>query len=183
MTTTAPPPPGTRIVVRDAEWVVRRVDTTPDGGAQLTCTGVSELVREREAVFLTRLESEIKVLDPATTTLVPDTSPQFRRSLLYIESLLRRAVPSDQRIRVAHRAAMDEVPYQLDPARQALRQPRQRILIADDVGLGKTIEAGILVSELVARGRGQRILVWCPKHSASMLRRLRVPCGPGPPSR
>ena len=159
MTTTAPPPPGTRIVVRDAEWVVRRVDTTPDGGAQLTCTGVSELVREREAVFLTRLESEIKVLDPATTTLVPDTSPQFRRSLLYIESLLRRAVPSDQRIRVAHRAAMDEVPYQLDPARQALRQPRQRILIADDVGLGKTIEAGILVSELVARGRGQRILV------------------------
>ena len=159
MTTTAPPPPGTRIVVRDAEWVVRRVDPLPDGGSQLACTGVSELVREREAVFLTRLESEIKVLDPATTTLVPDTSPQFRRSLLYMESLLRRAVPNDQRIRVARRAAMDEVPYQLDPALQALRQPRQRILIADDVGLGKTIEAGILVSELVARGRGQRILV------------------------
>ena len=159
MTTAAPPSPGTRIVVRDAEWVVRRVDPTPDGGAQLTCTGVSELVREREAVFLTRLENEIKVLDPATTTLVPDTSPQFTRSLLYMESLLRRAVPNDQRIRVAHRAAMDEVPYQLDPARQALRQPRQRILIADDVGLGKTVEAGILVSELVARGRGQRILV------------------------
>ena len=157
--TTAPPPPGTRIVVRDAEWVVRRIDPLPDGGSQLTCTGVSELVREREAIFLTRLESEIKVLDPATTTLVPDTSPQFRRSLLYIESLLRRAVPNDQRIRVADRAAMDEVPYQLDPARQALSQPRQRILIADDVGLGKTIEAGILVSELIARGRGQRILV------------------------
>ena len=138
---------------------MRRVDTTPDGGAQLTCTGVSELVREREAVFLTRLEDEIKVLDPAKTTLVPDTSPRFTRSLLYMESLLRRAVPNDQRIRVARRAAMDAVPYQLDPARQALRQPRQRILIADDVGLGKTIEAGILVSELVARGRGQRILV------------------------
>ena len=159
LSTTAPPPPGTRIVVRDAEWIVRRIDPLPDGGSQLTCTGVSELVREREAVFLTRLESDIQVLDPATTTLVPDTSPQFRRSLLYIESLLRRAVPNDQRIRVADRAAMDEVPYQLDPARQALRQPRQRILIADDVGLGKTIEAGILVSELIARGRGQRILV------------------------
>ena len=61
--------------MRDAEWVVRRVDPLPDGGSQLTCTGVSELVREREAVFLTRLEHEIKVLDPATTTLVPDTSP------------------------------------------------------------------------------------------------------------
>ena len=159
MTTTAAPPPGARIVVRDAEWVVRRVDPMGDAGAQLTCTGVSELVREREAVFLTRLEDEIKVLDPATTTLVPDASPQFRRSLLYIESLLRRAVPNDRRIRVAPGAAMDEVPYQLDPARQALRQPRQRILIADDVGLGKTIEAGVLVSELIARGRGQRILV------------------------
>lgn len=151
--------PGTRIVVRDAEWVVRRVDAMPDGGTQLTCTGISELVRDREAVFLTGLEREVKVLDPATTTLVPDASPRFRRSLLYMESLLRRAVPNDRRIRVAHCAAMDEVPYQLDPARQALRQPRQRILIADDVGLGKTIEAGILVSELIARGRGQRILV------------------------
>ena len=85
LSTTAPPPPGTRIVVRDAEWIVRRIDPLPDGGSQLTCTGVSELVREREAVFLTRLENEIRVLDPATTTLVPDTSPQFRRSLLYIE--------------------------------------------------------------------------------------------------
>ena len=155
----AAPSPGMRIVVRDAEWVVRRVDSMPDGGAQLTCTGVSELVREREAVFLTRLEDEIKVLDPAETTLVADTSPQFRRSLLYMESLLRRAVPNDRRIRVARSAAMDDVDYQFDPARQALRQPRQRILIADDVGLGKTIEAGILVSELMARGRGQRILV------------------------
>ena len=43
---------------------------------------------------------------------------------------------------------MDLVPYQLDPARQALRQPRQRILIADAVGLGKTLEAGILVSRV-----------------------------------
>ncbi len=159
LTTLSPPLPGTRIVVRDAEWVVRRVDPMRDGGSQLTCTGVSELVREREAVFLTRLENQIKVLDPATTTLVPDTSPRFTRSLLYMESLLRRAVPNDQRIRVARSAAMDQVPYQLDPARQALRQPRQRILIADDVGLGKTIEAGILVSELIVRGRGQRILV------------------------
>ena len=151
--------PGARVVVRDAEWVVRRVDSTPDGGSQLVCDGVSELVREREAVFLTRLERQIEVLDPAGTLLVRDESPQFADSRLYIESLLRQAAPSDKRIRAGHLGAMDSVAYQLAPARQALRQPRQRILIADAVGLGKTLEAGVLVSELIARGRGRRILV------------------------
>ena len=151
--------PGARVVVRDAEWIVRRVDATPDGGQQLTCDGVSELVREREAVFLTRLEPQIEVLDPAQTRLVPDDSPQFADSRLYMESLLRQAVPSDAHVHVGHLGAMDSVDYQLDPARQALRQPRQRILIADAVGLGKTLEAGVLVSELIARGRGRRILV------------------------
>ena len=90
---------------------------------------------------------------------MPDASPGFADARLYLESELRRAVPNDERIHVAAGAAMDPAPYQFDPARQALRQPRQRILIADAVGLGKTLEAGILVAELVARGRGRRILV------------------------
>ena len=157
------PAPGARVVIRDAEWVIRRVDRCPDGGYQLVCDGVSELVREREAIFLTSLESDIQVLDPADTRLVPDESPGFADSRLYVESQLRQAVPNDEYIHVAHGAAMDPAPYQLEPARQALRQPRQRILIADAVGLGKTLEAGILVSELIARGRGRRILVLAVK--------------------
>jgi SNF2 family DNA or RNA helicase len=105
------------------------------------------------------LEDEIKILDPATTNLVQDTSQAFEQSLLYIESQLRQATPNDEKIHIAHQAAMDLVPYQLDPAIQALKQPRQRILIAAAVGLGKTLEAGILVTELIQRGRGKRILV------------------------
>ncbi len=80
-------------------------------------------------------------------------------------------MPSDDRIHVGHGAAMDLVPYQLDPARQALWQPRQRILIGDAVGLEKTLEAGILVSELIARGRARRILVLAVK---SMLTRISI---------
>ncbi len=156
---TAPvPAPGSRVLVRDAEWVVRRVDKASHGGYQVVCDGVSELVREQEAVFLSSLE-EIEFLDPAETRLTPDLSPSFMDSRLYMESQLRATVPNDDRIHVGHQAAMDLVQYQLDPARQALARPRQRILIADAVGLGKTLEAGILVSELIARGRGRRILV------------------------
>ena len=155
------PTPGARVLVRDAEWIVRRTDHAP-GGYQVVCHGVSELVRGREAVFLTMLD-DIQPLDPAKTELVHDTSPRFVDSRLYMESLLRQAVPNDGDIHVGHKGAMDPAPYQLEPARLALGRPRQRILIADAVGLGKTLEAGILVSELIARGRGQRILVLAVK--------------------
>ena len=59
------PTPGARVLIRDAEWVVRRVDHAP-GGYQLLCDGASELVRGREAVFLTALDP-VKALDPAET--------------------------------------------------------------------------------------------------------------------
>jgi ERCC4-related helicase len=161
-TSASPIAPGARVLIRDTEWLVRRVDKSSFGEKALTCVGVSELVRDKEAVFLTDLEARrkpIQVLDPATTRLVPDQSNQYEDSLLYLESLLRQTPPTDSNIYIGHQAAMDLVPYQLDPALQALDKPRQRILIADAVGLGKTLEAGILVSELIRRGRGKRILV------------------------
>jgi superfamily II DNA or RNA helicase len=114
-----------------------------------------------EAHFLTALEGEanIKVLDTAATVLVPDTSPKFQASLLYLESLRQRSAPNDDRIRLSRQSVMKSHDYQFDPARVALQQPRPRILIADNVGLGKTLEAGILATELIQRGRGKRILV------------------------
>ena len=62
--------------------------------------------------------------------------------MLYLESMRRRSIANDERIHLGHRGVMNLVPYQLDPALQALHQPRARILIADAVGLGKTLEAG-----------------------------------------
>jgi superfamily II DNA or RNA helicase len=155
--------PGARIIVRDAEWLVRRVDQTTSGGHALTVTGLSELVRDREAIFLTELDGHPPLLRPEDTAFVADPSTQFRHALLYLESRLRQLPPTfdtlESRIHLGHRAAMDVLDYQLEPALKALDQPRARLLIADAVGLGKTLEAGILLSELIARGRGKRILV------------------------
>ena len=52
--------------------------------------------------------------------------------------------------------------YQLEPLVRALRSPRTNLLIADDVGLGKTIEAGLVVQELLLRHRARTALVVCP---------------------
>jgi SNF2 family DNA or RNA helicase len=52
--------------------------------------------------------------------------------------------------------------YQLDPVDRAIQMPRVNLLIADDVGLGKTIESGLVVSELIFRHRANRVLVVCP---------------------
>jgi hypothetical protein len=64
-TSMLPIAPGARVLIRDEEWLVRRVDHSNDGGRLLACDGVSELVRGRWAYFLTELEGEIQVLDPA----------------------------------------------------------------------------------------------------------------------
>ena len=155
--------PGMRVEIRDSEWRIRRVDHSSDGGHQLVCEGLSELVRGREGRFLTRLEDEVRVLSPEETRLIDDESEGFRAGFLYLDTMMRKAPATGAAIQLGHRAALDSLPFQLDPARQALSQPRPRILIADSVGLGKTLEAGILVSELIARGRGKRILVLAVK--------------------
>lgn len=159
--------PGMRVIIRGLEWLVQKVETNTLGNQALYCRGVSRLVAGREAVFLSDVEEVrhadgsggIELVDPAKTRLVDDQSPHYRDARLYIESHLRSRVPTDAAIHVGGRAAMDSLPYQLVPAAMALGKPRQRILIADSVGLGKTLEAGILMSELIARGKGRRILV------------------------
>ncbi|NVN55476.1 DEAD/DEAH box helicase [bacterium Scap17] len=159
--------PGMRLEIRDAEWRLTRMDHSSDGEYVLHCTGLSELVRGREASFLTRLEPNIRVLAPEKTALVDDLSPGFRAGLLNLDTQLRATAPADDAVQLGHMGAMDTLDFQLEPTRQALRQPRQRILIADSVGLGKTLEAGILTSELIHRGRGKRILVLAVKSMLS----------------
>lgn len=160
---------GAQVVVRDEEWLVRSVTTTQRDGARVEVTGISELVRDQEAVFFENLEKlvgpGIEVLDPRQAILVPDDTPGFRNSRLWLESLLRQApAPSaDTRIQVGDRGLFNHLNYQLRPAQLALENLQPRILIGDAVGLGKTLEIGIVLSELIKRGRGERILVVTPR--------------------
>ena len=150
--------PGMRVIIRDEEWVIRKIETNTLNNRVLYCSGISTLVKDRSAIFLEDLE-KIEIVNPANVKLVIDDSPHFRKSQLYIESLWRQKIPTDTALHIGQKAAMDSLPYQLEPTQMVLNRPRQRILIADEVGLGKTLEAGILISELIERGKGKRILV------------------------
>ncbi|MDO5696759.1 MAG: DISARM system SNF2-like helicase DrmD [Dermatophilus congolensis] len=60
------------------------------------------------------------------------------------------------------RSGANVEPYQLEPLRRALASPRTNLLLADDVGLGKTIEAGLVVQELLLRHRARSVVIVCP---------------------
>ena len=151
--------PGMRVIIRDEEWMVKKCDTNSYGTQTLQCIGLSALVKDKTAYFISDVEKKVEVIDPAKTRFVADGSSHYASSRLYVESQWRQQIPTDAKIHVGQKAVMNIVPYQFDPALVSLKRPKQRILAADAVGLGKTTEAGILMSELIARGKGRRILV------------------------
>ncbi|MGW5122513.1 SNF2-related protein [Streptomyces sp. NPDC004069] len=160
-------PPGAQILVRDEVWLVRNATRTEHDGARIEAVGASDFVRDQEAVFFTGLD-RIELLDPRRTRLVRDDSPTFRRSRLFLEAVLRKTpLPQAERgLALADSFLLDSLPYQQRPAQLALsgRNLRPRMLIADVVGLGKTLEIGLTLAELIRRGRGERILVVTPQH-------------------
>ncbi|MGC5332853.1 SNF2-related protein [Micromonospora sp. DT62] len=167
-------PPGSQVEVRDAQWLVRKCTYTARDSWMVEVTGVSSFVRGVEAVFYDRLD-DIRILDPQDTRLVGDDSPNHRRGRLFLEAVFRRtALPQTERgLALADGFVMNQQTHQLRPAELALsmRNPQPRILIADVVGLGKTLEIGILLAELIRRGRGERILVVTPQNILEQFQR------------
>lgn len=155
---TRPPAPGARLRIRGEEWILRHADRTFDGHYILTCTGITPTVRDHNWQFLTEYAT-FEEVDPKRTQLIHDSSRGYEAAKLHLESHLRITPPTDQDLYIGNRGAMDDVNYQRVPVLQALDQLRPRILIADGTGLGKTLEAGMLMVELIRRGRGKRILV------------------------
>jgi len=156
--------PGMRVLCRDAEWLVTRVDPSDYTHTHFAvhCLGVDDLTRGHQAIFLTQLDT-LEPVDPRHTRLVEDTSSGYRLAKLFLEAQLRQMPATGIEPDLVGMGAFKPMPFQRQAVALALRQLRPRLLLADAVGLGKTIQVGMIVSELMRRGRANRILVLTKK--------------------
>lgn len=153
------PNPGAVIQVRSSPWKVISTKTKNNGFRIIKCRGISGITKGKEASFVCQLEPSLQVLDPGEIELVPNTSSGLTDTKLYLAAAFRATPTTSCKPITFGRAAIDDLSFQHVPVEMALKQDRVRLLIADDVGLGKTLEAGLIASELALRGRADRILV------------------------
>ena len=150
---------GQRITVRGEDFIITSIDNASAIDKIITVKGLSELVRDRTFIFDTCLEKDIQIVDPKKFTFIPDRQGGYRFSKLLVETSIRNNPFYSDKITIAHKAAFNPAEYQLQNTLKAFKMPRPRILIADGVGLGKTIEVGIFLTEMIKRSRGKRILI------------------------
>ncbi len=150
--------PGTLVRARGREWVV-----LPDSNDDLL------LLRP-----IGGLDEEIVGIMPAIEPLESATFPlparedigDFRSGLLLRDAARLSTRAAAGPFRSFARIAVEPRPYQLVPLMMALKLDPVRLMIADDVGIGKTVEAALIARELIDRGEIRRIAVLCPPHLA-----------------
>lgn len=162
---------GQLAVVRKRPFVVTEiVAATP---------GISgEAARPNHLIKLSSVEDdglgeELQViweLEPGTAVHEKSTLPDPvsfdhpKRLQAFLDAVRWGAVSQadDKALQSPFRSGIEVDDYQLDPVVRALSMPRVNLLIADDVGLGKTIEAGLVVQEMILRHRVRSVLIVCP---------------------
>ena len=152
--------PGDLVRARNREWVVLPSDSDKPKLLKLRPLSGSE----EDAVHLLP-ELETLPIEPATFSLPPDARRTTSSGALLLADALRFALRRGAGpFRSAAQIAFEPRTYQLVPLLMALRMARLRLLIADDVGIGKTIEAGLILREFMDRGEVDAFSVLCPPH-------------------
>lgn len=154
---------GALVSARGREWVVlpdsddELVRLRPLGGTEAEVAGI-----------LTSLED----VRPATFEPPDPTRHGDDRSARLLRDALRLGFRSSAGpFRSFASLGVEPRPYQLVPLLMALRMDPVRLLIADDVGIGKTVESGLIARELLDSGTASRLCVLCPPHLAEQWQR------------
>ena len=161
------PRPGDIVQVRHRQWLVEDVVAPPAEGhatlVKLVCLDDDNQGRPLEVLW--ELELGAKVHQPEAHGLgdAARVDPP-RHFAAYLHALKWNCVTAtDAKLfQSPFRAGIKLMDHQLTPLQKALSLPRANVFIADDVGLGKTIEAGLIAQELLLRQRVEFMLVVCP---------------------
>jgi len=149
---------GSLVKARGREWVV-----LPDSDPELLMLRpLGGTDNEITGIYL-----PLEKVEPATFALPDPAQVGDYRSARLLRDAVRLGFRSSAGpFRSFARLAFGPRPYQLVPLMMALKLDPIRLLISDDVGIGKTIEAGLVVRELIDRGEADRLAVLCPPQLA-----------------
>lgn len=156
---------GQIVSVRQRQYLVEDVVTHAGQHTLVKLVGLDDDDAGRVLEVLWEVELDARVVVPEEHGLgevrALDTP---RRFAAYFYSMLWNCTTAtDAKIFQAHlRAGIRVAKHQLVPLRKALELPRVNLFIADDVGVGKTIEAGLILQELALRGQIDRVLIVTP---------------------
>lgn len=163
------PKPAQLVRVRTRHWLVEDVSPSASGTwLRLACVDDDAQGEQLEVIWEAELDG--RILDAEAWARIGEKGfDEPRLFAAYFNSLRWHCVTAtDPKLfQSPFRAGIRIDAYQLEPLRKALQLPRVNLFIADDVGLGKTIEAGLIASELLLRRRVRDVVVACPP---SMLR-------------
>jgi hypothetical protein len=159
--------PGAVVRCRTRRYLVEEVQAPQEAGADtvvaLACME-DDAIGSRLTVFRER-EIDFEVLGESSWEAVAQRGfDQPRQFSAYLNTLRWNCVTATdaELFQAPYRAGIDVKAYQLEPLRKALLMPRVGLFIADDVGLGKTIEAGLILREMLLRQRIRRVVISCP---------------------
>lgn len=159
------PQVGDFVRVRGRRWLVEGQGDLGDGLETVTLAGIDDdaLGEIVEIVWPAELDAEVMKQDdwPSLLAGAPEDPATFSAYLHTITWNTASAADRDL-LQAPFRAGIRLDPYQMLPLRKALLLPRVNLLIADDVGLGKTVEAGLVLRELLLRRRIDFALVAAP---------------------